>query len=588
MRNKNIENKEHARKVVSKKNIIQILVMVVAVVLVNFVFQYFFCTPVSFRAWGFWLEIVVSLGVMAVCGWIFRESNSYDGNHDQIDFEYFPIVLGIAVVVILILSGIFAWIGSPMFNATTYSNQIEVVDGDFQQDIPEINTENLIIVDQMTAQRLGDRTIGGIPNATYYEVDDEYNLIEVNGDYYRISPLNFGGLFKANKAKSIPGYVLVNAETQSATYKELDTPMTYSPSAYWSHDLERHIHFAHPSYILGKSYFEIDDEGKAYWITEVKSPSIFIFGGSMVNSVVITDACNGEMVEYAINNLPDWVDHAMSVSYLMDKIQNHYVYSGGFGNALFAKQNVYKTAYSYRDARTDEDESKYTPFNGYNSVVAKDGTIWFYTGITPASNSETNYGFVLISPSTGEARFYPASGAEESSAQKAAEGKDQSQKYSASFPTIFNVDGEMTYFMLLKDNAGLVQRYALCNVAEYQKTVQGETLNSTLDLYRKRLAGLTTSSVAVDEPEQEKNVIPDGVEIQEMEHAIVTEVTTATIDGTTYFYFRTEDALAALYVSSIENSSWQTMLLIPGNMVTFKYYDSNEQYVHIVTEIVFK
>jgi hypothetical protein len=587
MRTKNIENKEHARKVVSKKNIIQILIMVVAVALVNFVFQYFFCTPVSFRYWGFWFEIMVSLGVMAIFGWFFRESNSYESK-EQIEFEYFPIVLGIAVAVILILSGILALIGSPMFYATTYSNQIEVVDGDFQQDIPEINTTNLIIVDQKTAQRLGDRTIGGLTNASYYEVDDEYNLIEYKGDYYRISPLNYGGLFKANNAKSIPGYVLVNAETQSATFEKLENPMVYSPSAYWSKDLQRHIHSAYPTYILGKSFFEIDDDGDAYWITEIETPSIFVFGGTKVNSVVITDAATGVMSEYSIGNLPEWVDHAMSVSYLMDKVEDHYVLSGGFRNALFGKHNVYYTAYMYRDSRTDKDESKYTPFDGYNSVVAKDGTIWFYTGITPASNSETNYGFVLISPSTGEAKFYPASGAEESSAQKAAEGKDQSQKYSASFPTIYNVDGEMTYFMLLKDNAGLVQRYALCNVAEYQKTVQGETLNSTLELYRKRLAGLTTSSVAVDEPEDEKNVIPDGVEIREMKHVMVTEVTTATIDGTTYFYFRTEDALAALYVSSIENSSWQTMLLIPGNYVTFKYYDSNENYVHIVTEIVFK
>jgi uncharacterized membrane protein YvbJ len=45
MRTKNIENKEHARKVVSKKNIIQILIMVVAVALVNFVFQYFSALP---------------------------------------------------------------------------------------------------------------------------------------------------------------------------------------------------------------------------------------------------------------------------------------------------------------------------------------------------------------------------------------------------------------------------------------------------------------------------------------------------------------------------------------------------------------
>ena len=43
-----------------------------------------------------------------------------------------------------------------------------------------------VIVDMKTAQRLGDRTIGTIKHASWYEADDEYDLIEVNGEYYRI------------------------------------------------------------------------------------------------------------------------------------------------------------------------------------------------------------------------------------------------------------------------------------------------------------------------------------------------------------------------------------------------------------------
>ena len=59
----------------------------------------------------------------------------------------------------------------------------------------------------------------------------------------------------------------------------------------------------------------------------------------------------------------------------------------------------------------------------------KDGSIWFYTGITPANKAETNVGFLLLNPRTGLMRFYDltgenddTAGAEESSAQKAAEG----------------------------------------------------------------------------------------------------------------------------------------------------------------------
>ena len=37
-------------------------------------------------------------------------------------------------------------------------------------------------------------------------------------------------------------------------------------------------------------------------------------------------------------------------------------------------------------------------------------------------------------------------------------------RYTATFPLLLNISGEPTYFMAMKDNAGLVKQYAMVNV----------------------------------------------------------------------------------------------------------------------------
>ena len=89
--------------------------------------------------------------------------------------------------------------------------------------------------------------------------------------------------------------------------------------------------------------------------------------------------------------------------------------------------------------------------------MGNDGKVYFYTGLTPENRSESNIGFLIIDPRTGETKYYDAAGAEESSAQIAAEALVKNMQYSASFPTITNVEGVETYLMTMKDVAGLVQ-----------------------------------------------------------------------------------------------------------------------------------
>lgn len=517
--------------------------------------NYLFMPAWNVHSSGMWWFLFL-MAVFAAIAYGIVETYSDDG-------MILTVIMAIIAVILIIIIIIGGCTSAKMFNASHYQQLIDIEEAteDFSEVIPSVDGEVTIpIVDIDTARKLGDRTIGTIQNATWYEVSDEYNLIKYQGKYYRVSELQYGGLFKYNKAKNagIPGYVLVDVETQEATYMEFKKPIKYSPSAHFAYDLTRHLHKQYPSYMFGKSFFELDEEGNPYYITPVDTTTIGMFGGKTEGKFILTDAVTGENTIYSTEELPEWIEHAYSVSYLMERIDYHQIFVNGYWNSVTSQTGVNKTTYQYING-------------GYNTVITTDGDVVFYTGVTPASTAETNIGFILVSPRTGKVKYYTCAGAEESSAQVAAEGLVQNLQYKATFPTILNVDGEETYFMLMKDAAGLVQRYALCNVKNYTKVVQAETLEEALKLYREKLGMVEIE--AIDTQELFTN------------EGKISALYQAEVNGFTHYYFTIEGS-DDFYISSIENNSKQVMLGV-GTKVEITYVASSEEGVYIVKEIKF-
>ena len=537
---------------------------------------------------GFWFFAIV-LGIIATVTYLIGAGVRSYYDDTFVRGGWVPGGISILLVVALVVVAI---AGSAMVNPDKYANVISIEECDFTVDIPTADSDKIVSVDMKTAQKLGDRKLADFPNASWYEVDTEYNLVAINGEMYRISSISYGSMFKYNKAKEtgIPGYILVNAKTQKAESVFLEEPMKYSPSAMFSYDLSRHLRNNYPSHIFDKSFFEVDDNGTPFWITGVKESTIGLLGGKVIKSVVITNAITGECQEYALDKIPDWVDHVQSVDQLMTVIKWHYAYQNGFWN--FSKTNVFRTSYYFKDSRDSSEEkdggeeNKFTPFEGYNSIVGNDGKVYFYTGLTPENRSESNIGFLIIDPRTGETKYYDAAGAEESSAQIAAEALVKNMQYSASFPTITNVEGVETYLMTMKDVAGLVQKYALCNVEDYSKCVVGDSIEDVIELYKVKI-GLKSE---VDTPvEDDKNDKPAETPKETVSvSGIVTAVNEAQVDGYTYYYFMLDDDDSIIYISSIENSSVQPLKLANGVEVTIDFYASTEAGIGIVTEISFK
>ena len=76
-------------------------------------------------------------------------------------------------------------------------------------------------------------------------------------------------------------------------------------------------------------------------------------------------------------------------------------------------------------------------------------------------------------------------------------------RYTATFPLLINVGGQPTYFMALKDSAGLVKMYAMIDIQRYQNVATGNTIEETEDAY-KRL--LRSNGIEIQGDDQESTV----------------------------------------------------------------------------------
>ena len=106
---------------------------------------------------------------------------------------------------------------------------------------------------------------------------------------------------------------------------------------------------------------------------------------------------------------------------------------------------------------------------------------------------------------------------------ESAEGQVQNLKYMAAFPLLLNISGEPTYFMALKDGAGLVKKYAMVNIQKYQNVAIGDTVAECEKAYVKLLSANGLAS--------------DGGELTAQKvSGKIKRVAQAVIDGNSHFY----------------------------------------------------
>lgn len=501
------------------------IALIVVAVLVLAALYWWFHPAISINSTGLWFFVGIVICLPTFLFFMHRRQQYSQGGGK---FEKSPSkakrfkwlsVIPVAVIAVGLLGALFSLAIIPG-NSEKYSNVLKTDTLDFAEDIKEANYSEIPVIDRDSAILLGNREMGTIPEyVSQFEVSNLYSQINYHGEPVRVSPLGYADLFKwfTNRESGIPAYSLVNMTTQDAEIVRLgDNPIYYSQSEPLARNIDRYVQLKYPFYIFDELSFEIDEDGHAWWICPVRTFTIGLFGGYTIDRVVLCDATSGECTELAVEDVPQWVDRVYPAELLIEQYNWYGSYHNGWLNAFLGQEGVVKTTPGQDGAV------------GYN-YIAKDDDVWVYTGVTSATADDSIVGFVLVNQRTQESHFYSVAGATEASAMGSAEGQVQNLRYTATFPLLINVANQPTYFMALKDGAGLVKKFAMVDIQRYQNVAVGDTVAETQTAYEQLLA---TNGVLTDET--------DLTDV-EQKTGIISKMATAVVDGNSHFYITLQD-----------------------------------------------
>lgn len=458
----------------------------------------------------------------------------------------FTIAIGLVVLMIVI-----PFITTtPVLHAKAYRNLIgEVKESEFTNDISPVSVNDIRLVDEEMAKKLGDKKLGEVPAIGSVSKLGKFHVQNVDGELYWVAPLVHRDIVKwVTSLSGTSGYVKVSASNpqdvqlvQKVGGK--DIKIVYQPEAYFLQDLQRHL-YIHGVVNVGMSDFtlEINDQGKPYWVVSLYKNKVG-FGGANAVGTALVDAETGDIQRYSVKDTPKWVDRIQPSELVTDQITDWGLYVNGFINSVVSEKGVL------------------VPTEGISLVYGNDNKSYWYTGITSSGGDESTIGFMLVDSRTKEAKLYKQPGATELAAMKSAEGNVQEKNYEATYPIMYNILGNPTYVSSLKDKAGLVKRVAFISVEDYNVLGIGENKNEALRNYKEALES-KGNDLVIDEG-------ADGIDDKVLE-GTVTRISPDVRGGNTTYYI-TVDSNTEIVFKETSKLSNELPLTQVGDKIVISY-----------------
>lgn len=528
------------------------------------IYYYVTLPAINIHSPGLWKFVLVVLVIVSIVSAIRDISDTINHNSKTFSikklskknhlFGFFFLV----TILVFCVFGIGFFLSSPVINAGKYKELVNISNGNFEKDIQQISYDEIPLLDKASAEIVGGRKMGTMVDyVSQFEVGSDYTQINYKGKPVRITPLVYGNLLKwfTNRSDGIPAYISIDMATQNADCIKLDNGIKYSKSEHFGRLIYRYIRFNYPTYIFDNINLEIDENGTPYWICPVKDYTIGLFGGVTISNVVIVNAVTGEHTDYKVDEVPQWVDHVYSADLLISYYDYYGTLQHGYLNSILSQKGCLKTT------------------EGYNYIALNDD-VWVYTGITSVGGDESNVGFVLMNQRTAETKYYQIAGAEEFSAMSSAEGKVQNLGYTATFPLLLNISGEPTYFISLKDSAGLVKMYAMVNIQKYTVVATATTTNECERQYKDMLI---SNNIQVDDNNAEpvKTTKITGT---------ITKLASAVVEGNTHYYIALNDGKNIYDIDVSKNLG--IVLKNVGDTVSIEYNDISESDTENIYKVI--
>lgn len=440
---------------------------------------------------------------------------------------------------------------APFWNA---NEKYEVAGMDEKVEIEAFDeTKTPASVPPQFARNKMKKAFGQVPNTSYYELGN-LQIQKIQDGYVYIAPVEFSGFFKWMNGDVTPGYFTMSATDSADNPKFVKAEMSYTPSSFLHKNLERHMRMKHPTKIFyGEPQLEIDENGKPYYI---RSYGNFISArnGFDVEGIVAVDPSTGQTDFYKLDDVPAFIDGAVSPETV--SLQNSYFgnYVHGFINSLFGK----------KDVRLPSDEG--TEAN-VSPIFGEDGKMYYFTDFTsPKEGVDSMLGYSLTDGRTGKATFYTGnledSYMDSQGTLQIIEKKFIEKKWSGEMPVLYNFYGEASWLTPVLDSNGFLQNYFIVSAANPEISVYGNTPNEALKLYKTALQR-GGSSVDGSSSAEEKSVTGTVVRVFKEHVGDFTQVSFL-LDNKQSYIVSSEVAPLAVYMQ--EGDKVQVKFLNTGEL----------------------
>ncbi|MDR7078226.1 putative membrane protein YeaQ/YmgE (transglycosylase-associated protein family) [Neobacillus niacini] len=454
---KSSNHKSHKKSTSENRRFIPGAIIAVLVILIPSVFAYYYFTNFDRNLSSLWVHaiIITMLGALVSTG---------------LERKVKALLCAASIILGIYFLTAFLFNADEKYEIAKMDQMVEIKTFDEKETPASVPPE--------FARNKMKKAFGQVPNTSYYELGN-LQIQKVNGDFVYIAPVEFSGFFKWWKGKETPGYFTLSATDSSANTKFIKSEMIYTPSSYFNKAIERHIRMQFPKHIFyGDVQLEIDDEGKPYYI---RSYGEFVSArnGFDVKGVVVVDSKNGDTKSYALSEVPEYIDGAVSPEIV--SLQNSYFgnYIHGFWNSLFGKSDV----------KLPSDEG--TEAN-VSPIFDQNGVMYYFTDFTsPKEGVDSMLGYSLTNSRSGEATYYTGNPEESymdsQGALQIIEKKFIEKKWHGEMPVIYNFYGEASWLTPVLDSNGFLQNYFIVSAANPEISVFGVTPNEALKQYKTAL-----------------------------------------------------------------------------------------------------
>jgi hypothetical protein len=564
----------------------------------NLIILYFFMPPMTGPYWGWqWLiwPLILS-GVFALFGGGFRQIRASidslterinaegsfrrggNGSRDWVDERpakssqpgrlqagalvgVSAIVLGLAIATIV--NGVIV-AGTTWFdgNAKALASIPTVKDAPGNTQLPPTDVDHIVLVNQGVAANLGQRSLastGQNLGSQFHTDKAAYTLQSIKtqqypkGHLFWIAPLVYNNVWANIGNWESPGYVQVDAEDPNAQ-ATLHTGyhIHYLPDAIFNQDLLRHVYLSgYTGANLADPTLEVDDSGMPYFTISLMTPTRG-FTGQVVDKALIVDPQSGAIKEYAVQDVPAWVDRIVPSATVTDYLTWWGLYHDApWFNPSGAKQQ--KPAGQIELL--------------YNTA---EQPVWLVTMTSSAQTDKSSTGVVLFSTRDLTGTIYPLTGigVSDNVVQTITSNPQNIRDYGVGSLQLYQIYGEPTWIATFVRDNEFGQSFQAVGIVDAKRltpanVIMAPTKSEALAQYAQWLAA---NNVQTQGPTATgKQVDLEGK---------VARISPATQNGTTVYYILLEGQ-PRIFLASLILSA-KLPLVQPGDQVKVTYLDTGQ------------